>query len=294
MLKSMTGYGRSVESCGGYTFTVEMKAVNHRYKEVVFRMPKDLFQFEERLKKKINEQIQRGRVDIYITMEKEEIVDEMVTVNQNLLNAYMKAMQSIQSNYPQVEGALTASDILRIPDIVSMNKQQLDADSLYNPLENAITVALGELVKFRISEGLEMTKDLKSRLVIVQELCQKVATLAPTVIPEYKDKLLKRVQELVSEDIRIEETRIATEVAIYADKSNIDEELTRLHSHIQQFLTFIHEKDAVGRKLDFLVQEMNREVNTIGSKSNHIDISKNVVELKSELEKIREQVQNIE
>lgn len=290
----MTGYGRSVESGRGYTFTVEMKAVNHRYKEVVFRMPKDLFQFEERLKKKINEQIQRGRVDIYITMEKEDTVDEMVTVNQNLLDAYMKAMQSIQSNYPQVEGALTASDILRIPDIITMNKQHMDTDSLFNPLENTITLALSELVKFRISEGLQMTKDLQSRLLFVQELCKNVATIAPAVFPEYKDKLIKRVQELVSEDIRIEESRIATEVAIYADKSNIDEELTRLHSHIQQFLTFIHEKDAVGRKLDFLVQEMNREVNTIGSKSNHTDISRTVVELKSELEKIREQVQNIE
>ncbi|OEF98527.1 YicC/YloC family endoribonuclease [Desulfuribacillus alkaliarsenatis] len=294
MIKSMTGYGRSVQSNEGYTFTVEMKAVNHRYKELAFRMSKELLAVEEQLKKTVNRYINRGRVDVYITMEKDQQIEEVIAVNENTLLGYLNAIKKIQQDIPEINGDITVKELLTIPDVFSINKQSIDIDLIITTLEKALEQALMELVRFRRIEGEQLAKDCSNRLELIEGLCENISNHADEVLNEYHQKLMKRIQELLKDNVQIDETRLATEVAIYADKSNIDEELTRLKSHVRQFNTYLDEGETVGRKLDFLVQEMNREVNTIGSKSSSTNISNYVVEIKSELEKIREQVQNIE
>ena len=294
MLKSMTGFGRTVVNENGYTITVEMKSVNHRYKEIVFRMPKDLLSYEERLKKLINERIKRGRIDVFITLEKDTSVEESVEINRALLNGYLQAISNIHSEYPSINGTISIQELLLIPNIITVNKDNFNIDLLSETLETAISEALEELMSFRDNEGEQLAIDCINRLELVNKYCDIIQKLTPQLTIEYRNKLTRRLAELLPADLTVDDNRLMTEIAIFADKTNIDEELTRLYSHIRQFRTILNESEPVGRKLDFLVQEFNREVNTIGSKSGNVEISNYVVELKSELEKIREQVQNIE
>ncbi len=294
MATSMTGYGRSVQTADGYTFTVEIKAVNHRYKEIIFRMPKELLFHEEHLKKLVSERVKRGRVEIYITMEKSASVEETVAINYNVLNAYLHAMETIRREYPAVQGSVTVADIMKLPDVFMRDQRQLAIEESVQMLEAAVEEALQELVNFRATEGEQLAKDCRIRLQSVQESLQSIEELADEVVVEYREKLAKRLEDILSETAFLDAGRLTAEVAIYADRASIAEELTRMQSHVQQFYMFLESQEPIGRKLDFLVQEMNREINTIGSKSSSIVISKYVVELKSELEKIREQVQNIE
>jgi uncharacterized protein (TIGR00255 family) len=294
MLKSMTGFGRSVVYGNGYTITVEMKSVNHRYKEIVFRMSKDLLSYEERLKKLINEQIKRGRIDVFVTLEKDASVEESIEINKALLKGYFQAIDNIHSEYPSINGTISIQELLLIPNIITVNKDNLNIDLLSEPLEKAISEALEELTSFRDNEGEQLAIDCINRLELVNKYCDSIQKLTPQLTIDYRNKLTRRLAELLPADLAVDDNRLTTEIALYADKANIDEELTRLYSHIRQFRTILNENESVGRKLDFLMQELNREVNTIGSKSGSVEISNYVVELKSELEKIREQVQNIE
>ncbi len=294
MLKSMTGYGRAVVSDNGYTFTVEMKAVNHRYREINCRMPKELFPYEEAMKKIIGEQIKRGRVDVYITIDRDTFVKDEISINHQLLEQYIHAVVEIQKQYIDVKGELTVSDILAQQDIIVKSQHSFDIDVLQELLFQGLEQALAELMRFRSQEGAQLGQDCNQRLRIIESYCNQIQQLSHAVVDEYSDRLTKRITEMLADNVEIDNNRIAAEVVIYAERSSIVEELVRLQSHTKQFVQFLGDGDAIGRKLDFLVQEMNREVNTIGSKSSHIEISKYVVELKSELEKIREQVQNIE
>ncbi|OEH85745.1 YicC family protein [Desulfuribacillus stibiiarsenatis] len=293
MLKSMTGYGRSTQSFLGYSVTVEMKAVNHRYKEVVIRMPRDIISLEEPIKKRIGDRVKRGRVDVFITIEQDKGLQESIQINPDIIAAYIIAAKKIAEEHPDVKNDLSILDIMRLPDAVSVKKFEISVDEFAEPLGLLVEQALVELLEFRKNEGISLEQDFQNRLAVTEEYVSSIETTILSSITEYTDKLRKRLNELLV-DINIDEDRLALEVVIFADRTNIDEELTRLKSHIYQFRKFLKEEDAIGRKLDFLVQEMNREINTIGSKANHIDLSNYVIEVKSELEKIREQVQNVE
>ncbi len=296
-MRSMTGYGRSEVANEGYIVTVEMKSINNRYKEIVFRMPKALFLFEDKYKNIIGERFKRGRLDVYVTIEKDALLPEIVEVNKQLLAGYLTSIKAIQDQYDYVEKKeLSIGDLLRLPNLFEVNRDEKNVEIISQLTERAVINALDELMIFREQEGGQLVKDCLDRVALIEKYCQKIKELAPNMLGEYRDRLEKRIRELLDQNMEIDESRLVVETALYADKVNIDEELTRLASHIEQFRNFVNDssEEAIGRKLDFLIQEHNREVNTIGSKSNSIEINSIVIEMKSELEKIREQVQNIE
>lgn len=288
----MTGYGQSTYEESDLRMKVEARSYNHRFCEIVIRMPRQLLQFEDQVKKVIQSHIQRGKVDVYISIEGTGLVKKNVQVHWDLLNEYMNAAKIIEQNL-NIPSQLKVEDILFQEQLVAIDEQVEPNDLFATLLLETTEKAMGELLQMRKIEGEKLYQDLKKRIETIQIQVKQLKDLAPNVVKYYRDRLLKRMEEYL-QTFEIDENRILTEVAIFAEKSNIDEELTRLDSHLEQFLLTMDEEKAIGRKLDFLVQEMNREVNTIGSKANDIQISKLVVDLKSEIEKIKEQVQNIE
>ncbi len=295
MLVSMTGYGQSFIKNENYRINVEMKSVNHRFSEVTIRMPRQFLFLEDRLKKSINQFVQRGKVDVFLTVEGEGLVERTLQVDWDLLKEFYLTHERAQEKLA-VTQQLNLEKLLLHPDVVTVLEKDNQSEILVELIASATKKATEELLKMRQKEGSALAVDLTQRLKKLGAVVANVEEHAPGVIEAYQQRLLKRMEELLDEKLEVEESRVLTEVAIFADKANIDEELTRLKSHLEQFMFIIeqHESGVVGRKLDFLVQEMNREVNTVGSKSNDIYINKQVVELKAELEKIKEQVQNIE
>ena len=295
MLVSMTGYGQSFIKNENYRINVEMKSVNHRFSEVTIRMPRQFLFLEDRLKKSINQFVQRGKVDVFLTVEGEGLVERTLQVDWDLLKEFYLTHERAQEKLA-VTQQLNLEKLLLHPDVVTVLEKDNQSETLVELIASATKKATEELLKMRQKEGSALAVDLTQRLKKLGAVVANVEEHAPGVIEAYQQRLLKKMEELLDEKLEVEESRVLTEVAIFADKANIDEELTRLKSHLEQFMFIIeqHESGVVGRKLDFLVQEMNREVNTVGSKSNDIYINKQVVELKAELEKIKEQVQNIE
>ncbi|OIJ09845.1 YicC family protein [Anaerobacillus arseniciselenatis] len=295
MLVSMTGYGQSFIENENYRINVEMKSVNHRFSEVTIRMPRQFLFLEDRLKKSINQFVQRGKVDVFLTIEGEGLVERTLQVDWDLLKEFYLTHERAQEKLA-VTQQLNLEKLLLHPDVVTVLEKDNQSETLVELIASATKKATEELLKMRQKEGSALAVDLTQRLKKLGAVVANVEEHTPGVIEAYQQRLLKRMEELLDEKLEVEESRVLTEVAIFSDKANIDEELTRLKSHLEQFMFIIeqHESGAVGRKLDFLVQEMNREVNTVGSKSNDIYINKQVVELKAELEKIKEQVQNIE
>lgn len=295
MIRSMTGYGRGENILYNRKFIVEIKSVNHRYSDIKIKMPNILNCFEDKIKKIVSKEIFRGKVDIFISFQSFSKDDLKINFNEVLADAYVFEIEKIKLRYGIFDFDLLSS-ILAFPEIISVENLLTNDDSLskmWECLENSLNIALYDFLNMRTVEGNALKIDLESKLLFIKEETDTITEITPTICKGIREKLLSRLTEIL-ESVTIDENRLLTEVTLLADKACIDEELTRLYSHINQMGCILNEKGAVGRKLDFLVQEMNREVNTISSKSNDINITKIVIDLKSEIEKIREQVQNIE
>lgn len=293
MVNSMTGYGMGEYENREYRFKVEIKTVNHRYNDISIKMPRHLSFLEDRLKKMIKNRVKRGKVDVYVNLEYIDESNVDIKVDMHLAKSYKSALENLKEEL-ELKDNIRLSNILNIPDIIKLEKKELDNDLISECLLTAVNLALINLDSMRKAEGKSLKENLLLKLKESEEKINLIEERAPEVVLEHKEKLQYRIKELVEKDLPIDEERLATEIAIFADKSSIDEELVRLKSHINQFRKILNEEDAIGRKLDFLIQEFNREINTIGSKSNDVSISNNVVDLKSIIEKIREQIQNIE
>lgn len=291
MVTSMTGFGRSKKGTDSFFVSVEVKTVNHRFSEFYIRMPRQFNQIEDKIKKKLSSSIHRGRIEVYVTVEGEGMVQRKVLVDWDLLDHYVKSIEKIQQKYV-LEHGLSLQDLLSNEDIIHIEENETGNEDLERIVFEAVEEAVLSVKQMRETEGYALGKDVSFRLQRFQEIVVDLKKMAPAVVHMYKERLSKRIHEFVGG--QVDEARILTEVAIFADKADINEELTRLNSHIKQFEKILTLPDPIGRKLDFLLQEMNREVNTIGSKANDSEIAKEVVEMKSILEKMKEQVQNIE
>jgi uncharacterized protein (TIGR00255 family) len=291
MVISMTGFGRSKAESEFFSVNVEVKTVNHRFCEMNIRMPRQLLKIEDQMKKRLSQYIRRGRVEVYVSLEGEGVVTRKVHVDWNLLEEYYQFIKQVREKY-DVEGTVTLQDLLNRNELLHIEESEVGNEELENLVLAATEEAAHVLKQMRMAEGEELKKDLHSILAQLETNVVDLQQFAPLVVQSYKERLTKRMEEFMNG--QLDETRILTEVAVFADKADINEEVTRLKSHIQQFLLTLKSIDPIGRKLDFLVQEMNREANTIGSKANDSNIAKLVVDIKSQLEKLKEQVQNIE
>ncbi|MDQ0193162.1 YicC/YloC family endoribonuclease [Paenibacillus wynnii] len=295
---SMTGYGQSFLLFGGYKITFEVKSVNHRYSEIVLRMPREWTFFEDVLRRKVQQHIKRGRVDVTINREQdEEDTASGPVLNIPIVRSYLKAAEELKSEFGLM-GELSLRDILTLHGVMENGEgvalEPVISDSWQATLVEGLEQSIHSLLQMRAREGSYLTADLELRLAKLEQLHNEMLELAPSVVSEYRDKLRQRLNELNDGTFPFDEHKFGMEIAIFADRCNIDEELTRLYSHIEQCRTLLGENEPVGRKLDFLIQEMNRETNTIGSKSNHLTLINRALEMKAELEKIREQAANLE
>ena len=292
MIKSMTGFGRCEVAEGDRKFTVEMKAVNHRYLDVNIRMPKKLNFFESAIRALLKEYIQRGKVDMFITYEDLSENNVCLKYNKDLAAEYLRYLNQISDEF-HLDNDIRTSTLSRYPEVFSMEEVTTDEGEIWSQLEKAICGAAEGFVATRIKEGGNLRDDLISKLDGMLTHVNYIEERSPDILKEYRNKLGDKVKELLS-DTKIDEGRLLTEVTIFADKICVDEEIVRLRSHIETTKTTLIGGGSIGRKLDFIAQEMNREANTILSKANDLDISNHAIELKNEIEKVREQIQNIE
>lgn len=292
-MRSMTGYGRGECLLYERKFTVEIKSVNHRYNDITIKMPRTLLVYEDRVKKLLSREIFRGKTDVYINFESYSKDDVKVNVNEALADGYVSALKALKKRY-EINDEISLSLIARFPDIITVEKaiSENETDEIWECLEKACLSALDMFVEMRRKEGEALKENILLKLDTINNAIKQVEQRAPEVAKDYRIRLTERLQEL--DELNVDETRLITEAAIFADKACIDEEITRMFSHISQMRSILNDQSPVGRKLDFLVQEMNREVNTMGSKSNDLEITNLIVDTKSEIEKIREQVQNFE
>ena len=288
----MTGYGKGEAQSEGNKYTVEIKSVNHRYSDYSIRLPKHLSSFEDKVRSLASEYISRGKIDIFVSCEEYGENNIEVKLNEPLAKAYIEATEKLCTRFNLVND-ISASFISRFPDVLTVEKKEEDEENIWSVLKQALETALKSFVAMREIEGQKLKDDLLEKSGKIENLVKKIEERAPLVVIEYKNRLDAKLKEFVDQNI-IDENRIAAEVAIFADRCSIDEEIVRLKSHLSQLKHILENENQVGRKLDFLVQEINREVNTIGSKANDLEIIKNVVEAKSEIEKLREQIQNLE
>jgi len=292
MIKSMTGYGRVDTLCGGRSIVVEAKSVNHRFLEISLRTPVVLNPLEMEFKKKIGERFKRGRIDVTIRLEGEGADTSRLNLNMEVARDYFDVLSRLK-NELDIQEPISLKSLISFRDIFTPPAEtQLDADFL-NHVGQTLQEALTLLVNMRQDEGIALFSDMQMRLRAIQETMATIQSRAPQVVLEYQKRLSERIKELTA-GLEIDAGRLAQEVAIMADRCDITEEIVRMQSHIAQFETLLQSDDAEGRKIDFLLQEMNREINTIGSKGNDAEIAKQVIEVKSELGKLREQAQNIE
>ena len=292
MLRSMTGYGRGQATGGGFDITVDIKAVNHRYFEFAARLPKVFPFLEERLKALVQSAVNRGKVEVTVTAASVNGSDTEIVVNEAAAQAYVDALRKIRVKL-DLQDDLKLSHLLRLPDVFTAKRAELDEDAVWTAVSGAARAALDSFQHMREAEGARLKADLEAKLRQVEGLLAQVEEKAPTLRTDYYNRLYQRLSEVLA-DKNIDESRLITEAAIFADRVAVDEETVRLRSHLHQFRGFLDAGGPVGKKLDFLVQEMNRETNTIGSKAQNLEIARVVVEMKAEIEKIREQIQNIE
>lgn len=292
MIKSMTGFGRSEIVKGNRKISVEIKSVNHRYLEAGIKMPKKLNVFESRMRDLLKKYAARGKIDIFINYEDDSENQVNLKFNQNIADEYMTIFNNMSEKY-NLKNDMTVGGLARFPEVITMDEVQEDEEELWHFIEEAMKAALEQFVNTRILEGENLKKDLLGKLDHMEELVAFVEKRSPEIMKEYRSKLESKVKELLG-DTTIDESRIATEVIIYADKICIDEETVRLRSHIEHARKCLNEDGGIGRKMDFIAQEMNREANTTLSKANDIEISNAAIDLKTEIEKVREQIQNIE
>lgn len=294
MIRSMTGFGQAERQAGGIRIQVDMKSVNHRYGETVFRMPREWLIYEDKLRKLVGNRIKRGRVDVFVTAERSGAARTEAEIDWALADSYKQAAEQLGERY-RISGELSLSELLALPGLVQVRGRLQTEQETEQALTHTIEEALDELISMREKEGVHLHADLKQRQRILTELVERTIAAASHAVEQIRGRLRQRLTELLQDaETGIDENRFTMEVAILAERSNIDEELTRLQSHLSQFADMLAASEPIGRKLDFLIQEMNREVNTIGSKAGQTELTNLVVDMKAELEKIREQAQNIE
>ncbi len=291
MIKSMTGYGKANISKNLREYQVEVKSVNHRYLDVSVKMPRSLSYLEEEIKKAVSAKVTRGKVDVFITFNNNSLEGRDIKINTEIARMYIKELRDLAES-EGIVADIPVTEISKLPDVLTIQNNQ-DDETIKNELLEVTNKAIENLVGMRQVEGEKIAQDLLARIQDIEEKVKKISSLSTGLIDEYVVKLNTRIKELL-QDQEIDEARLAQEVVIYADKCSIEEEVTRLNSHIYQFRDLLNTNEAVGKKLDFMIQEMNRETNTIGSKANNLEITNEVINMKTQLENIREQVQNIE
>ncbi len=292
MVKSMTGYGRAVETVNGREFTVEVRSVNNRYLDCTVKLPRAVSFGEDAVKQAVKATISRGKVDVFVSLRSEGAGDVTVSLNTPMVEGYLAAVKQMCDAYGLVND-VTAATLTALPDVFCLDKPQVDEEQLQKDLMTVVNKALAAFDAMRCTEGQALEKDLRSRGETILSLVSKVEEGSPQTVADYRARLEEKIKEVL-ESTSIDESRILTEAAIFADKIAVDEETVRLRSHLSQMDSMLTSGGAVGRKLDFLLQEMNREANTIGSKCSDVRLARVVVDIKAELEKIREQTQNIE
>ena len=291
-IRSMTGYGRGENITQERKFTVEMRAVNHRYNDMTIKLPRSLAGLEDKIKKRIMQDVFRGKTDVYVSFESFSAEDVEVRLNEALAAEYLERLYLLEKMFA-LRGADKLALVAKFPDVITVEKAQQEEELIWDALSPALDEAVEKFVAMRTQEGENLKNDILSKGEHIRELLSVVRERSPLVVQEYQERLNNRLKELLG-GVEIDPQRLATEVAVFADRGCVDEEMTRLESHLGQLRTILEGGGQAGRKLDFLVQEMNRETNTIASKANDLTIVQTTIEMKSEIEKIREQVQNLE
>lgn len=291
MIKSMTGYGKANLSEKAREYQIEIKSVNHRYLDISVKMPRILSYLEEEVKKEIASQVKRGKIDVFISFENNSTEGKEIKINTEIAKIYIDELKKL-AKQEEISANIEVTDISKFPDVLSIQNNQED-ETIRNELIETVKQATQKLVQMRAVEGSKIAEDLLARIKIIQEKVKEISSLSTGLIEEYVVKLEGRIKEILKNQ-EVDEARLAQEVVIYADKCSVQEEVTRLKSHISQFEKLLNSEESIGKKLDFIIQEMNRETNTIGSKANNLEITNDVIDVKTELENIREQIQNIE
>ena len=292
MIKSMTGYGRSSYESQGREYIVEIKSVNNRFSDINIKGPRSFNYLEEEIKKVILNNVTRGKIDLYITFNNNSDLGKKINLNTEIAKKYIEELKKLASEEDIIDN-INIMDISRFPDVLNIRIEEEAEEIIKNELLKALNQAIENFIDMRQKEGEKIKQDLETRIENIKEKVEKISSISSGLVEEYIVKLEERIKELLKTDV-VDKNRLAQEVVIYSDKCSVEEEITRLKSHITQFLNLLNSETAVGKKLDFLVQEMNRETNTIGSKANNLDITNYVVDMKTEIENIREQIQNIE
>ena len=292
-MKSMTGFGRAKLEKNDRIYNIEIKSVNHKYSDISVKLPKSLIYVEDKIKKQISLKIARGKIDVFVSFENYSAKGKDIIVNEELVKKYLEKFKLLaeQNNLSQ---EIPVAEIIKLPEVLTIKETEDEEDAIQSELLECLEQAINNFVEMREAEANKIKEDLEARINDVEQSVQKISTYSTRLVEEYVVKLEERIKEILKTDV-IDEARLAMEVVLYADKCSVEEELTRLKSHIDQFRTLINSKEGpVGKKLDFLIQEMNRETNTMGSKSGSLEITNLVVDIKTKLEDIREKIQNIE
>lgn len=291
MIKSMTGYGKGTLTKNQKEYQVEIKSVNHRYLDISVKMPKVLSYLEETVKKEIATKVKRGKIDVFITFQNNMAEGKEIKINTEIAKIYIDELKKL-AKQEEISANIEVTEISKFPDVLTIQNNQED-ETIKLELLETLRQAIDDLVQMRTIEGKKMAQDLLTRIKAIQENVKQISSLSTGLIEEYVVKLEGRIKELLKNQ-EVDQARLVQEVVIYADKCSVEEEITRLKSHISQFERLLNSEEAIGKKLDFIIQEMNRETNTIGSKANNLEITNDVIDVKTELENIREQIQNIE
>ena len=292
MIKSMTGFGRSTYENDGREYIVEIKSVNNRFTDINIKMPRNLNYLEEKIRKQILSNISRGKVEVSIQLNNNSDLGKKINLNTDIANRYIEELKKLTEETNIIDN-INIMDIAKFPDVLNIKIDEEAEEIIEKELFIALDSAINSFLDMRQKEGSKIKVDLENRIEVIKQKIEQISSISAGLVDEYVVKLETRIKELLKTDV-VDQTRLAQEVVIYSDKCSVEEEITRLKSHISQFLNLLNENIAIGKKLDFLIQEMNRETNTIGSKANNLEITNFVVDIKTELENIREQIQNIE
>ena len=292
MLKSMTGFGRAKYETNSREYIIDIKSVNNRYSDITIKMPRSISFLEEKVKQKVTNAISRGKVEVFITFNNYSEQGKNIKINSELAKRYIEEIKQLSED-TQINMNINLQEILKMPDVLNIRIDEEAEILIWSELETALTEAINNFITMRETEGLKIQEDLEKRINYIEKSVNSIDNISDTLVQEYIAKLEKRINDILQNNI-VDESRLAQEVVIYSDKCSVEEELTRLKSHIIQFKELLNKNTANGKKIDFLIQEMNRETNTIGSKANNLDITNYVIEIKTELENIREQIQNVE
>lgn len=291
-MRSMTGFGRAKLEKNNRIYSIEIKSVNHKYSDISIKLPRSLNYLEDSIKKQISSKVARGKIDVFVTFENYSEQGKEVVINEELVKEYMEKFKLLAEKN-NLSMNIPVTEITKLPDVLTLKETEEEEDTIQNELLECLEQAINNFIEMRTIEGNKIKKDLKTRIDKVECDVQKISEYSTRLVQEYVVKLEERIKEILKTDV-VDQSRLAMEVVLFADKCSVEEELTRLKSHIEQFRTLINSEGTIGKKIDFLLQEMNRETNTMGSKSGSLDITNLVVNIKTELEDIREQIQNIE